>query len=143
MIKEILSQIDAKFLRRFGYFLGGMALGVVALKYINQQKGTTFDYGPNARVLKQIRIKDTLKIAPKAQLILDKYHLDSLDIQYALHKGVWDRSKSDVHKKPCSIYWIDSRIGKKFNNEVSSYNFSFIIERCEYTATINQVIATP
>ena len=89
MFKELLSKIDAKLLRRFGYYFGGLALGVIALSYINKQKGTTFNYGPNSRVLSQIRLKDTLKTSEKAQLILDQYHLDSLDIQYVLKKGDW------------------------------------------------------
>lgn len=142
MIKKLLEQIDAKFLKRFGYYLGGMTIGIIALSYINKQKGTTFDYGPNARVLKQILITDTLKISDKAKMTMDQYHLDSLDIQYVLHKGDWDRSKSQVHKKPCPIYWIDARIGKKIQDSITSHNFALIIERCEYTATINEVIAT-
>ena len=139
MLKELLSKIDAKLLRRFGYYFGGLALGVVALTYINKQKGTTFNYGPTARVLSQIRLKDTLKISDKAHEILTKYHLDSLDIQYMLHKGDWNRDKSHVHQKPCPDYWIDATIGKKINNEIVRNNFSFIIERCEYTATITDV----
>ena len=139
MLKELLSKIDAKLLRRFGYYFGGLALGVVALTYINKQKGTTFNYGPTARVLSQIRLKDTLKISNKAQEILTQYHLDSLDIQYMLHKGDWNRDKSHVHQKPCPDYWIDATIGKKINNEIVRNNFSFIIERCEYTATITDV----
>lgn len=139
MLKELLSKIDAKLLRRFGYYFGGLALGVVALSYINKQKGTTFNYGPTARVLSQIRLKDTLKISDNAQEVLTQYHLDSLDIQYVLHKGEWNRDKSHVHKKPCPDYWIDATIGKKINDEVVRNHFSFIIERCEYTATITDV----
>ncbi|GGF76501.1 hypothetical protein [Wenyingzhuangia marina] len=139
MLKELLSKIDAKLLRRFGYYFGGLALGVVALTYINKQKGTTFNYGPTARVLSQIRLKDTLKISDKAQEILTQYHLDSLDIQYMLHKGDWNRDKSHVHQKPCPDYWIDATIGKKINNKIVRNNFSFIIERCEYTATITDI----
>lgn len=139
MLKELLSKIDAKLLRRFGYYFGGLALGVVALTYINKQKGTTFNYGPTARVLSQIRLKDTLKISDKAQEILTQYHLDSLDIQYMLHKGDWNRDKSHVHQKPCPDYWIDATIGKKINDKIVRNNFSFIIERCEYTATITDI----
>jgi len=137
--KELLSQVDAKLLRRFGYYFGGMALGVIALTYINKQKGTTFDYGFNARVLKQIRLRDTLKISDKATLVLNQYNLDSLDIQYVLHKGDWNRDSSNVHKKPCSVYWIESRIGKKTNNKIDTHQFAFIFERCEYTATLQEV----
>ncbi|ANW95289.1 hypothetical protein AXE80_02850 [Wenyingzhuangia fucanilytica] len=139
MFKELLSKIDAKLLRRFGYYFGGLALGVVAVTYINKQKGTTFNYGPTARVLSQIRLKDTLKISDKAKEVLKQYHLDSLDIQYVLHKGDWNRDKSHVHQKPCPDYWIDATIGKKINDKVIRNDFSFIIERCEYTATITDI----
>lgn len=139
MLKELLSKIDVKLLRRFGYYFGGLALGVVALTYINKQKGTTFNYGPTARVLSQIRLKDTLKVSDKAQEILTQYHLDSLDIQYVLHKGDWNRDKSHVHQKPCPDYWIDATIGKKINDKIVRNNFAFIIERCEYTATITDI----
>jgi len=136
---ELLRKIDAKLLRRFGYYLGGLALGVIALSYINKQKGTTFNYGPNARVLSQIRLKDTLNISNKAQIILDHYHLDSLDVQYVLHKGNWIRNKSNVHQKPCPNYWIEATIGKEINHQIQRNNFAFVIERCEYTATIKDI----
>lgn len=139
MLKELLSKIDAKLLRRFGYYFGGLALGVVALSYINKQKGTTFNYGPTARVLSQIRLKDTLKVSDNAQKVLNQYQLDSTDIQYVLHKGEWNRDKSHVHQKPCPDYWIDATIGKKINDSIIRNNFSFIIERCEYTATIKEI----
>ncbi|NJB82567.1 hypothetical protein [Wenyingzhuangia aestuarii] len=142
MIKDLLSKIDAELLKRFGYYLGGLALGVIALTYINKQKGTTFDYGFNARVLKQIRLKDTLKISEQAKLVLNQYHLDSTDIQYVLLKGDWNRDKSHVHRKPCPDYWIDATIGKKINNKVVTHNFAFIFERCEYVATIKDVKVT-
>ncbi|MDO6737788.1 hypothetical protein [Wenyingzhuangia sp. 2_MG-2023] len=143
MIKELLKQIDAKLLRRFGYYFGGLALGVVALSYINKQKGTTFAYFPNARTLKQIQLKDTLKIDALAQKTMDQFHLDSLDIQYVLHKGNVDFSKSHPRVTPCPDYWIDITIGKKTNDQVLSQKFAFIIERCEYVATIKEIKPLP
>ncbi len=139
MMKELIGKIDAKLIRRFGYYLVGLALGVVALTYINQQKGTTFNYGPNARVLSQLRLRDTLKISTEAKYMLQQHHLDSLDIQYVLHKGEWDRSKSNVHKKPCPDYWLDATIGKKTNNKIVTTRFAFIFERCEYVTTLKNI----
>ncbi|MGY6650470.1 DUF4258 domain-containing protein [Wenyingzhuangia sp. IMCC45574] len=139
MLKELLSKIDAKLLRRFGYFLGGVALGFVALSYINDQKGTTFDYGPNARTLKQLRLRKTLVINNAAQSTLDAYHLDSMDIQYALHKGDVDFSKSNPRVKPCPDYWIDITIGKKENEKVVTNDFAFIFERCDSIATLKEI----
>ena len=138
-MKELLKKLDPKFLIRLGYYLGGLAIGVIAVTYINKQKGTSFNYGPNARVLSQIRLKDTLNISPNAQTILEQYHLDSLDIAYVLHKGEWIRSKSNVHQTPCPDYWIEATIGKKIKDSIHRNSFAFIIERCEYTATIKEI----
>ncbi len=143
MIKELLSKVDAELLRRFGYYFGGIALGIVAVKYINQQKGATYNYGFNDRVLSQLRLRDTFKISDKAQLVLNQYHLDSLDIQKVLHKGDWDKSKSNVHQKPCPDYWIDITIDKKIEDKVVSNKYGFIFERCEYVTTIKDVKIQP
>lgn len=139
MLKDILKKVDAKLLQRFGYYLGGLALGVVALSYINDQKGTTFDYGPNARTLKQLRLRDTLVIDALAQKTIHQYKLDSLDIQYVLHKGDVDFSKSHPRTKPCPDYWVDITIGKKQNNEITTNNFVFIFERCDSIATLKEI----
>ncbi|MDB4297199.1 hypothetical protein N9901_00430 [Flavobacteriaceae bacterium] len=139
MFKEIISKIDTKLVIRFCYYLGGMAIGAVALTFINKQKGTTFNYGFNSRVLSQIRLRDTLKVSNEAQTTLNTYHLDSLDVQYVLHKGEWDRDKSHPHGTPCPDFWIDATIGKKVDNEIKRIPVSFIVERCEYTATIKEV----
>lgn len=139
MLKDLLSKVDAKLLKRFGYYLGGLALGVVALSYINDQKGTTFDYGPNARTLKQLRLRDTLVIDALAQNTINEYKLDSMDLQFVLHKGDVDFSKSNPRVKPCPDYWIDITIGKKQNDKVITNDFAFIFERCDSIATLKEI----
>lgn len=143
MWKELLSQIDAKVIKRFGYYLGGIALGVVALKYINEQKGTTFDYGPNARTLKQLRLREIFLIDEKPQGIINQYQLDSLDIQYVLHKGDVDFSKSHPRIPHCPDYWVDISIGKKKNEQIINNNFAFIFERCDSITTLKDIIVNP
>lgn len=143
MLKDLLREIDAKFLKRFGFYLGGLALGVIALKYINEQKGNTFDYGPNARTLKQLRLRETLLIDDKAEITLKQFSLDSTDIQYVLHKGNVDFSKSNPRITPCPDYWIDVSIGKKTNNQIVNNNFAFIFERCDSIATLKNIIVNP
>ncbi|WP_010134058.1 hypothetical protein [Ochrovirga pacifica] len=139
MLKELFDKVDAKLMRRFGYYFGGLALGVVALKCVNDQKGTTFDYGPNARTLKQLRLRETLIIDDLAQQTIHQYQLDSMDLQYVLHKGDVDFSKSHPRVKPCPDYWIDATIGKKQNEQIVSTNFAFIFERCDSIATLKEI----
>lgn len=143
MLKELLSKIDAKLLRRFGYFFMGFALGVVALTYINKQKGNIFFYLPNARTLRQLRLRKTLLIDESAKKTISQYQLDSMDIQYVLHKGDVDFFKSHPRVKPCPDYWIDITINKKKNDQIVKNNFAFIFERCDSVATLKEIKVIP
>ena len=46
-----------KLIHRIGYYLGGFTIGIVILIFFLSGKKTSCDYGPNARVLKNIRSK--------------------------------------------------------------------------------------
>lgn len=125
---------------RFGYYIAGLAIGIILVVYINKQKNVTFDYMPNARTLKQIRLRDTMVFSNKAQLTINELQLDSTDIAYVLHKGDVDFKKSHVQVKPCPDYWIDATIGKKIGEEITRTPLTFIIKRCEYVATVEEII---
>ncbi len=47
-------------LKRFGYYLIGIALGSLVVLFIWKGKDVSFDYGMDARTLKTIRIKKRL-----------------------------------------------------------------------------------
>ena len=117
-------------LKRFGYYFGGFAIGLVILAFFLNGKKASCDYGPDARVLKNIRSK-TLVYSGEATNFMTSKAIDTTKINYILFKGDIDFSKSDSRKKPCSIYFIESNIDGK-ETGVS-------VENCEKTATILSV----
>ncbi len=74
------------FKQRLPYFLGGLIVGIIIVIFIWGKKNTTFDYGPNARVLKNIRIKERV-FSDKALSILNTYKIDTSKISEILKKG--------------------------------------------------------
>jgi len=64
------------FKQRLPYFLGGLIIGFIVVVFIWGKKNTTFDYGPNARVLKNLRIKDRV-FSKEAMDVMHFYHLDT------------------------------------------------------------------
>jgi hypothetical protein len=64
------------FKQRLPYFLGGLIIGIIVVVFIWGKKNTTFDYGPNARVLKNLRIKDRV-FSKEAMDVMHFYHLDT------------------------------------------------------------------
>ena len=140
MFKEIISKIDAKFIRRFGYYIVGFSIGAIGLVFINKQKGNSFDYGMDARTLKQIRLRKEFIITPEAQAELTKNNIDSIRIQYMLHKADVNFSKSHARIKPCPDYWLESELTLEQDNNKIYKNVSFIIKRCDSTATLQKVI---
>jgi len=46
-----------KFIHRLGYYLGGFSIGLIFLAFFLSGKRASCDYGPDARVLKNIGLK--------------------------------------------------------------------------------------
>ncbi|MCO5723589.1 DUF4258 domain-containing protein [Robiginitalea marina] len=99
------------FLKRLGYFLIGLSLGLIFLAIFLRKKteetGTEFCYLPNCRVLKELRSKpllvdSTLSVAT-----------DSLFLQYLLKEGKVDFGQSDTRATPCKIYRVSASRGGK------------------------------
>ncbi|NNE03490.1 MAG: DUF4258 domain-containing protein, partial [Eudoraea sp.] len=104
------------FLKRLGYFLAGLSIGLIILAFLLKKKttetGSEFCYFPNCRVLKDLRAKPlTFSDAVKEQLSSNV--LDSADIQYFLIDGSVDFSKSDTKSKPCKTYVIENSLDGK------------------------------
>lgn len=98
------------FLKRLGFFLVGLSIGLVFLavflKNKAEQTGTEFCYFPNCRVLKELRSKP-LAYSPEVQAMLTAGRLDSLTITYFLREGDVQFSQSDTRASPCKIYRIE------------------------------------
>lgn len=105
------------FLKRLGFYLFGLAIGLVFLAIFLKKKsdetGVEFCYFPNCRTLKDIRSKP-LSYSDEVLEIFKTTELDTLDIKYLLSQGDVDFRKSDTKTKDCKTYFIDGDInGKK------------------------------
>ncbi len=81
-----------------GYYLGGLALGLIILAFFLRGKKTSCSYSPNARTIKNINIKT---------LVFQDFENDSIAIRELLKDGDVDFSKSNTELDSCKIYFID------------------------------------
>tara|TARA_R110002167_G_scaffold10929_11_gene48922 strand:- start:1586 stop:1966 length:381 start_codon:yes stop_codon:yes gene_type:complete len=104
------------FLKRLGFFIFGLSIGLVFLtiflKKKSQETGTEFCYFPNCRTLKDIRAKQISYSDAVGQLI-QQQELDSTDINGFLYKGEVDFGKSETKTKPCKTYYIEGMVKDK------------------------------
>ncbi|SHG32799.1 DUF4258 domain-containing protein [Flagellimonas flava] len=97
------------FLRRLGWYLVGLSIGIVFLVFFLKKKsgenGIEFCYFPNCRVLKDMRSKP---------LVFDdglpSEFRDTLLIRSFLEDGDIDFGKSDTKSEPCKVYYIQKTI---------------------------------
>ena len=97
------------FLKRLGYFLVGLSIGLVFLAFFLRKKtdetGTEFCYFPNCRVLKELRSKP-MRVDPALELTVD-----TVLIAEILREGSVDFKASDTKATPCTLYRIDYQNG--------------------------------
>ncbi|MDP2088375.1 MAG: DUF4258 domain-containing protein [Flavobacteriaceae bacterium] len=117
--------------KRFFLYGFGFAIGALVVLFIWNKKDASFDYMPDARVLKNIQSK-TVKTSNSAYLILIAHQIDSLSLSNMIKNGDVDFKKSNTETKPCKTYWINT----SFNEE----KWSLIIQNCDSIATIQKVI---
>jgi hypothetical protein len=121
-------------IQRIGYYLGGFSLGLIILAFFLNGKKVSCSYGPDARVLKNIRLK-TLLYSEGVQAQLSNYKLDSTAVHYILKKGNINFSESKVRQKPCGIYVVEG--------DYKAQDISLTVENCDSTATITQFRIEP
>jgi len=104
------------FLKRLGFYLVGLSIGIVFLtiflKKKTEQTGTEFCYFPNCRTLKDIRSKP-ISYSENINTMLADKQLDSLDIVGFLNDGEVDFGRSDTKSKLCKTYYIDGYVKEK------------------------------
>ncbi|MFA5299710.1 MAG: DUF4258 domain-containing protein [Lutibacter sp.] len=117
------------FKQRLPYFLVGLTLGIITVFFVFDKKDASFDYGPNARVLKNIRIKNHIfSEEVKTALLLNK--IDTAQISQILKNGnadIWNKIKMDT----CIQYNIKGRRNLK--------NITLTVKNCDSTAFIEKV----
>ncbi|SEA32310.1 DUF4258 domain-containing protein [Bizionia paragorgiae] len=117
-------------LRRIAYYIGGFSLGLLLLAFFLNGKKVSCSYGPESRVLKNIRTK-TLVLSDEAQLFAQQNSIDTIQINYILHKGDVHFSKSNTRKEPCGEYYIEGQINQK--------EAAITIENCEKEALLKRI----
>lgn len=109
-----------KLIQRIGYYLGGFSLGLIILAFFLNGKKVSCDYGPDARVLKNINSK-TIKYS-------NDIVIDTTAIQYILKEGDINFSESNTRQKPCGVYIIEGDYNKK--------EITLTVENCDSIAII-------
>ncbi len=104
------------FLKRLGFYLFGLAIGLVFLAIFFKNKteatGVEFCYFPNCRTLKDIRSKP-LVYSDDVQELMNGNQLDSVKIAFFLREGKVDFKKSDTKSNPCNTYIIEVEFDEK------------------------------
>ncbi|SNY99842.1 hypothetical protein [Flagellimonas pacifica] len=99
------------FLRRLGWYLVGLSIGIVFLVFFLKKKsgenGIEFCYFPNCRVLKDMRSKPILFSDDF------KSEKDTMLVKSFLTEGDIDFGKSDTESKPCKTYLINHETKNK------------------------------
>jgi len=119
-----------KLIQRIGYYLGGFAVGLIVLAFFLSGKKTSCSYGPDARVLKNIRTKQQ-HLSNSVIADINNNKIDSLGIAYILKKGDVNFSESNTKLDSCKIYVIEGDYNEK--------EFTLTIENCEDLATIQSI----
>ena len=104
------------FLKRLGFYLIGLSIGliflVIFLKNKSEETGTSFCYFPNCRVLKELRAKPQ-NYSAEFQELLDNGAIDSLGIANFLTDGDIDFRNSDTKSEPCKTYRIQGLLNEE------------------------------
>jgi hypothetical protein len=120
------------FLRRFSFFLLGLALGMMLLNFFFSKKNIEFDYLPNARTLKSIRTKPQIVFAPEVKTYMTAHQVDSVQVMSLLYYGDVDFQKSTLKEIACPIYFIEPTS--------QSAPLQIWVERCDRVSTVQKVI---
>lgn len=119
-----------KLIHRIGYFSVGLFFGIVFLIFFLSGKRSSCDYLPDARVLKNIRIKER-KFSPEAFSFFEANKLDTALVSKSLEQGDVDFGRSNTDGDPCNIFLVTNKLENKI--------LELKIENCDSIATVQKV----
>ncbi len=125
-------------LKRFAFYFGGFAIGLIILFFIWDKKNSTFDYGPNSRTLKNIRLKERV-FTEKSLNVLQQHQLDTSAISHILIKGDVLFKESNTKLDSCKIYLIEGDVLIKEGSN-SHKKLKITVENCSEKATVQNVL---
>ncbi|QHI35021.1 hypothetical protein IMCC3317_03670 [Kordia antarctica] len=101
-------------LRRTGFYLGGVAIGLVIFAFLIRGRGVKceFNYLPNARTLKNIRVKER-HFSPEILQLINNKEIDTAEISNILKYGDVDFSRSNTEVDSCKLYIIEGILRNK------------------------------
>ncbi|MGK0174297.1 MAG: hypothetical protein ACI9AT_000677 [Ulvibacter sp.] len=120
-----------KFAHRLGFYLGGFVIGLMLLFFFLGGKKTSCDYGPEARTLKNIRIKPR-HFSEKALLAFGNHKIDTTSISIFLKNGDVIFSESNTSLDSCKQYVIRGVVADK--------KYKIRVENCDSKATVLDVM---
>ena len=120
-----------KFIHRLGYYLGGFSIGLIILAFFLSGKKTSCSYSPNARVLKNIRVKERV-YSESALENLALYELDTTQVSNLLSSGNVDFGRSNTELYSCKTYMI--------TGEASEKSLELLVENCDSIATVLEIV---
>tara|TARA_A100001391_G_C4972364_1_gene253020 strand:+ start:191 stop:568 length:378 start_codon:yes stop_codon:yes gene_type:complete len=112
---------------RLAYFSGGFIIGIALLFFILSGKKTSCAYGPEARTLKNIRLKERAFSESTLQM-LREHKLDTSAVSMLLEDGDVLFSESNTDLDSCRLYVIEGEILEK--------NLKITVENCEKLVTV-------
>lgn len=122
--------------KRFLFYFGGFAIGIVLLYFFIGGSGASceYDYGPDARTLKNIRLKQRAYTDASLQALASQ-QLDTASISDLLKTGDVLFSESNTKLDSCKIYVIEGEASEKM--------LKISVENCEKQATVLSVQFKP
>lgn len=124
--------MNSSLLRRIGFYLGGLAIGMVIFAFLIRGRGVKceFNYLPNARTLSNIRMKER-HFSPEIRQLIDNKEIDTTEISNILQYGDVDFSRSNIKVDTCKLYVIE---GMLRNREIE-----LTVINCDSTAQIQKI----
>ena len=121
------------FLKRFGFYLIGLSIGLVFLAIFLRKKsestGDEFCYLPNCRVLKALRTRPLVFASNISS------NGDSTAIRLILEEGDVIFSESEPRAKPCGIFVVKGNIGES--------TLKLTLQNCEEFTKITEYSKSP
>ena len=117
--------------KRFGFYGFGFVIGLLLLFFFLNGKKAGCDYGPDARTLKNIKIKQRVFSAQSLQA-LKQNNLDTSAVSSLLRFGDVNFGESNTKLDSCKIYVIEGY--------VKNTNLKMNVQNCDKTATITSIV---
>ena len=117
--------------KRFGFYGFGFVIGLLLLFFFLNGKKSGCDYGPDARTLKNIKIKQRVFSTQSLQA-LKQNNLDTSAVSSLLRFGDVNFGESNTKLDSCKVYVIEGY--------VKNANLKMKVQNCDKTATVTSII---